>query len=122
MIAEIAKKSKKKGGVDPKEYKNCVVFIAEQYHPWQAETIKALRDIGFDSDFKPKQKVADVLKSVDSLKPKFKDVMKFQSFLCEEIEQDQNLNALNLESPFNQKETIEANQAYIFDNFKLDNI
>lgn len=48
--------------------------------------------------------------------------MKFQSFVCMEIEQEQNLNALNLEVPFSQKDTIEANKAYIFDNFKLDNI
>jgi len=36
-----------------------------------------LAEIGFDDEFKIKGKPVDVLKSIDSLKPKFKDAMKF---------------------------------------------
>jgi len=99
MVAEIAKKGKKKG-TDPKDFKNCVIFIAEKYYPWQEETLKVLADIGFDEQFEIKAKAADVLKGMDSLKSKFKDVMKFQSFVIQEVKEEESLIPLNLDIPF----------------------
>lgn len=84
----MAKKSKKKGGKDaPSEsYKKVVVFYAEKYLDWQETTLKILADIGFDEEFKIKEKPIDRIKAESSLKPFFKDVMKFSSFVIEEIE------------------------------------
>lgn len=86
----MAKKSKKKGGKDaPSEsYKKVVVFYAEKYLDWQETTLKILADIGFDEEFKINEKPIERIKADASLKPFFKDVMKFSSFVIEEIENE----------------------------------
>jgi len=80
------KKSKKKG---PKEAsKKVIVFYADKYLPWQEAALRILQEIGFDEEFKIKEKPLDRLKNEESLKPFFKDVMKFANFIITEVEED----------------------------------
>lgn len=56
------------------------------------------------------------------MKPFFKDVMKFSSFIIQEVEEDQSLSPLDIEISFNEKELIEANKDYIFAEMKVDSV
>lgn len=111
MVADMAKKTKKKGGKDaPTEsFKKVVIFYAEKYLDWQETTLRILSEIGFDEEFKINEKPIDRIKAEESLKPFFKDVMKFSSFVLDEIEAERSLSPLELETPFSEREIIESN-------------
>lgn len=84
--------------------------------------MKTLEEIGFNEEFKINEAPVNKLKALDSLKPFFKDVMKFASFITTEIEEEKSLTPLQTEVPFDEKEIIEANKEYIFEEFKLASV
>lgn len=98
------------------------MFYAERYLPWQETVLKILEEIGFNEEFKINEPPVQKLKAIDSLKPVFANAMKFASFIAEEVEEEKSLSPLQTEVPFNEKEIILSNQAYIFADMKLENI
>ena len=124
------KQKKKKEGkteeaieeVEKKTFENCIIFYANSYPEEQQTVIKILQEIGYDTDFSPKDVPINYLKAKFSDKKELGKAMKFAATLNEEIHESRNLDFLDLETTYNVKEIIEQHSKFIFGEIKIKNV
>ena len=111
------KKKPKKGAEPeaPKVFEKCVVFVANEYPEFKKQCLTILQGFEFDEDNKI---VGDHITAIREAFDKKQAglAMKFVSFQLNIALTDGKEAALRLESAFDEKECIQQNQAFLFEN------
>ena len=117
MAIKGGKKKPKKGAeAEPaKVIENCTVFTAKEYPEFQKKCLTILREFEFDADNKI---VGDHVAAIRAAfeKKEAGIAMKFVSFQLAIAEENGKEAALKLEASFDEKECIEQNKAFLFEN------
>ena len=116
-------KKKGKGGknaaaAEPAPAKeNCIVVVGTEYPEFQQAVLQVLQSQQFDDDgvIIGKDYIAQV-RSVVTDKKQQGIAMKFAAFVLEKVPESGKESALQLSSSFDEKELIEENQSFIFEN------
>jgi len=111
-------KKKGKKGAEPepaKTLEKCIVFVAKEYPEFQKKCLQIMQGFEFDENNKP---VGDYIQAIRSAFDKKQGglAMKFVSFQLNIAETEGKEAALKLESLFDEKECIESNKAFLFEN------
>jgi hypothetical protein len=110
------KKPKKGAEAEPaKVIENCTIFVAKEYPEFQKECLNILRGFEFDENNKI---VGEYVKAIGAAfdKKKAGIAMKFVGFQLKIAETEGKDAALRLEASFDEKECIETNKAFLFEN------
>lgn len=116
------KKGGKKGKAPAEEKvpENCALFVALEYPELQKKALEILAGFEFDASNKIQGDYVSAFKNAFD-KKQTGLAMKFASFVLKEAEQIGKEEALALKSPFDEKELLERNRAYVFENFPVKN-
>lgn len=114
------KKAKKgKAAAEEKVPENCALFVALEYPELQKKALEILSRFEFDDSNKIQGDYISAFKEAFD-KKQTGLAMKFVSFVLKEAEVI-GKDALALTSPFDQKELLEQNRAFVFENFPVKN-
>ena len=107
-------KPAKKGAEEEKApaMENCAVFVAIDYPEYKRQTIEVLQKFQFDAAGKIQGNYVQAIQAA----VKDKNAMKFASFVVAEVATVGRDAALELKVPFDEKELIESNRAFLFEN------
>lgn len=114
--AKTGGKKKGKGPVEePKELNTCLVFVAKEYPEFQKKCLTIMKGFEFDED---NNVVGDHVAAIrDAFDKKAAGLaMKFVAFQLNIAKEEGKEAALRLESSFDEKECIEQNKAFLFEN------
>ena len=110
------KKPKKGEAPEAKVIEKCTVFVAKEYPEFQKQCLTILQGFEFDENNKI---VGDHVKAIREAFPDKKQAglaMKFVSFQLDIATNVGKEEALRLEASFDEKECIEQNRAFLFEN------
>lgn len=117
-------KGGKKGKGAPKEEQknpeNCALFVALEYPEWKRKALGILNGVDFDENNKMTGDYKQAFKEAFEGK-QVKDAMSFASFAVKEAEQIGKAEAFALTTAFDEKELIEKNRAFVFENYPIKN-
>ena len=99
----------------PKPIDHCVVFIANEYPEFQQKCLKILQEFEFDENNKIQGDYVSAIRAAFD-KKEGGLAMKFVAFQLNIAEVSGKEAALRLESTFDEKECIEQNKAFLFEN------
>lgn len=110
------KKPKKGEAAEAKVVEKCTVFVAKEYPEFQKQCLTILQGFEFDENNKI---VGDHVKAIREAFPDKKQAglaMKFVSFQLDIATNVGKEEALRLEASFDEKECIEQNKSFLFEN------
>jgi hypothetical protein len=120
LALDKTKPKKAKKGVEEKVPENCALFIATEFPELQRKALEILRRFEFDASNKIQGDYVTAFKEAFDKKQNGL-AMKFASFVLKEAEVIGKEEALALVSPFDEKELLERNRAFVFENFPVKN-
>lgn len=111
------KKKPAKGAKKAEEEKapaleNCTIFVAIEYPEYKKQVIEVLQQFQFDTDGKPQGNYVQAIQA----QVKDKNAMKFASFVVAEVATLGRDSALELKVPFDEREILENNRTFLFEN------
>ena len=106
---------KGKPAAEEKPIENCAVFVALQYPEWQQQVLEILQTFTFDEQNKIQGDFIKIVKDKVT-GPKGGMAIKFAAFIVKEAETVGKAAALEVKTPFDERELLMNNREFIFEN------